>query len=210
MKTKSEARREAMLDIALDLFCEVGFDAASMSQIAARVGGSKATLYNYFSSKEELLLDAMLASARQYAEEVRLILQQSDDLSTQLHSFVVSLLKLVNSARTIQILRVAISVSGTSDIGRHFYEMGTHEPWTDVADVLRKEMEKNDLPVADPDMMAMHLRDLCHTDLIRNLLGAGSEMSNEEAERKARYIVDVFFRAYGITPKNALAVNPSQ
>jgi AcrR family transcriptional regulator len=33
---------------------EAGFAAASMSEIAARVGGSKGTLYNYFKSKEEL------------------------------------------------------------------------------------------------------------------------------------------------------------
>jgi AcrR family transcriptional regulator len=198
-KTKSELRREAILDIALDLFREVGFEAASMSQIAARVGGSKATLYNYFPSKEELLLQAMLASADKYAHEVRQILQQSDDLSTQLHSFVVSLLKLVNSPKTTQILRVAISVGGTTDIGRRFYEMGTHEPWMEVADVLRRAMDQRGLDVGDPDMMAGHLRDLCHTDLICNLLGATSVTSDEEAERKAAYIVKVFFRAYGIT-----------
>jgi AcrR family transcriptional regulator len=197
-KTKSEMRREAILDIALDLFREVGFEAASMSQIAARVGGSKATLYNYFPSKDELLLQAMLASADKYAHEVRLILQQSDDLSTQLHSFVVSLLKLVNSPKTTQILRVAISVGGTTDIGRRFYEMGTHEPWLEIADVLRRAMDQRGLDVADPDMMAMHLRDLCHTDLISNLLGATVEMSDEETERKAACIVKVFFRAYGI------------
>ena len=33
---------------------EEGFAAASMSAIAARVGGSKGTLYNYFKSKEAL------------------------------------------------------------------------------------------------------------------------------------------------------------
>ena len=31
-----------------------GYGATSMSTIAARVGGSKATLYHYFKSKEEL------------------------------------------------------------------------------------------------------------------------------------------------------------
>ncbi|MDN5843012.1 MAG: TetR/AcrR family transcriptional regulator [Alcaligenaceae bacterium] len=199
MRVKSETRREAMLEIALDLFREVGFDAASMSQIAARVGGSKGTLYNYFSSKEELLLEAMLASAEKKAQEVRLLLQQSDDLSTQLHNFVVSLLKLINSPETTQILRVAISVGGTTDIGKRFYEMGTHEPWMDVADVLQREMSRRNLPLADPDLMAMHLRDLCQSDLIRNLLGAGHEMSDQEAQRKATYIVSVFLRTYGIT-----------
>lgn len=205
MKVKSATRHDAILDVALALFREVGFEAASMSQIAAKVGGSKATLYNHFSSKEELLLEAMLASADRYAQEVRLLLQQSDDLTTQLHTFVVSLLKLINSAETIQILRVAISVGNTSDIGRRFYEMGTHEPWLEIADVLRREMERGNLPVADPDMMAMHLRDLCHTDLICNLLGASCEMSDAEAERKACYIVNVFLRAYGVTQSSTVA-----
>ena len=33
---------------------ELGYERTSMSEIAARLGGSKATLYSYFPSKEEL------------------------------------------------------------------------------------------------------------------------------------------------------------
>src|SRR3954471_15781656 len=58
LKTKSrldpDARREAILDVAQEVFLEEGFAAASMSTIAARLGGSKGTLYNYFRSKDEL------------------------------------------------------------------------------------------------------------------------------------------------------------
>ena len=168
-----------------------------MSQIAARVGGSKTTLYNYFSSKEELLLEALLTSADEFAHDVRQILQQSEDLPTQLHSFVYSLLKLINAPETTQILRVAISVGGTTDIGRLFYEKGTQDPWQDIADVLRLEVERRKLSV-DPLLMAMHLRDLCQTDLIANLLGAGKELSDAETRDKPAYIVDVFMRAYGL------------
>ena len=49
-----DARRELILDVAQDVFLEEGFAAASMSTIAARLGGSKGTLYNYFRSKDEL------------------------------------------------------------------------------------------------------------------------------------------------------------
>src|SRR3546814_3896105 len=75
MRTKSEARKDAILGVALEVFREVGFEAASMSQISARVGGSKATLYNYFASKEELLLEAMLFSAHKHAQDVMQLLQ---------------------------------------------------------------------------------------------------------------------------------------
>ena len=40
-----------MLDIARAAFLREGYAAASMSEIAAKVGGSKATLYSYFPSK---------------------------------------------------------------------------------------------------------------------------------------------------------------
>src|ERR1700749_2415778 len=49
-----DARREAILEVAEEVFLEEGFGAASMSTIAARLGGSKGTLYNYFKSKDEL------------------------------------------------------------------------------------------------------------------------------------------------------------
>src|ERR1700743_2654399 len=51
-----DARREAILDVAQQVFLEEGFGAASMSTIAARLGGSKGTLYNYFKSKDELFV----------------------------------------------------------------------------------------------------------------------------------------------------------
>ncbi|HLU16293.1 MAG TPA: TetR/AcrR family transcriptional regulator [Burkholderiaceae bacterium] len=198
MRIKSQTRREVILATALDLFREVGFEAASMSQIAARAGGSKTTLYNHFSSKEELLLEALLTSAREYAQEVRQLLQESDDLPTQLHRFVFSLLKLINDPATIEIMRVAVSVGGTTDIGLRFYEMGTQEPWQDIANVLRQELERRKLP-ADPELMAKHLRDLCQTDVIANLLGAGKPLTDQETQDKAAYIVDLFLRAHGIS-----------
>ena len=49
-----DARRQAILAVAREVFMEDGYAAASMSAIAARVGGSKGTLYNYFPSKEDL------------------------------------------------------------------------------------------------------------------------------------------------------------
>jgi TetR/AcrR family transcriptional repressor of mexJK operon len=54
LKDRRDKRREAILDVARSVFSEEGYAATSMSSIAARLGGSKGTLYNYFKSKEEL------------------------------------------------------------------------------------------------------------------------------------------------------------
>jgi AcrR family transcriptional regulator len=54
LDARRDARREAIIEVARQVFFEEGYAAASMSTIAARLGGSKGTLYNYFKSKEAL------------------------------------------------------------------------------------------------------------------------------------------------------------
>jgi AcrR family transcriptional regulator len=48
--------REKILDVALDLFTDQGFDATSMREIAERLHISKPAIYYHFASKEEILL----------------------------------------------------------------------------------------------------------------------------------------------------------
>src|SRR5580700_4999784 len=58
--TRSDARRRAIMQVARAAFLARGYAATSMSEIAAKLGGSKGTLYNYFRSKEELF-EALMA-----------------------------------------------------------------------------------------------------------------------------------------------------
>jgi AcrR family transcriptional regulator len=51
-----QGTRERILDIALDLFIEKGFDKTSLREIAERLGFSKAALYYHFASKDDILL----------------------------------------------------------------------------------------------------------------------------------------------------------
>jgi TetR/AcrR family transcriptional regulator, cholesterol catabolism regulator len=48
--------RERLMDVALDLFGELGFHQTSVRTIAERAGISVGTLFNYFGGKDELLL----------------------------------------------------------------------------------------------------------------------------------------------------------
>jgi AcrR family transcriptional regulator len=53
-KVEPAARRQAILDAALDVFAERGFEAARLDDVAARAGVAKGTLYLYFRDKEAL------------------------------------------------------------------------------------------------------------------------------------------------------------
>lgn len=48
--------RDRVLDVALDIFIEQGYDKASLREIAERMGFTKAALYYHFPSKAEMLL----------------------------------------------------------------------------------------------------------------------------------------------------------
>jgi AcrR family transcriptional regulator len=61
--------RSRILDIALELFSEHGFDGTTLQQIADRLGFSKAALYYHFRSKDDLL-QALLAPAMTELEEL--------------------------------------------------------------------------------------------------------------------------------------------
>lgn len=71
-------KREAILDAALELFAARGVDHTSMSDLASAVGIRKASLYYYFSGKEELV-DSILASSHFKAEDTRQLLQNDDE-----------------------------------------------------------------------------------------------------------------------------------
>lgn len=60
---RSRARREQILTAALKTFSEQGYAAATMDEIAASVGLSKAALYSHFASKAELFLGVMRDSS---------------------------------------------------------------------------------------------------------------------------------------------------
>jgi AcrR family transcriptional regulator len=47
--------RDRILDVALELFTESGYEASSLRQIAERVGITKASLYYHFPSKKDIL-----------------------------------------------------------------------------------------------------------------------------------------------------------
>ena len=52
-----ENRRKQIMDVALELFADKGYNHTSISQIAAEAKISKGLMYNYFRSKDDLLLD---------------------------------------------------------------------------------------------------------------------------------------------------------
>lgn len=68
-------KRKIILDVSIKLFAESGYIQTSISQIAKEAGISKGLIYNYFSSKEEIL-DVMM---RDFFEEMIALMDPNRD-----------------------------------------------------------------------------------------------------------------------------------
>jgi AcrR family transcriptional regulator len=64
------ATRRKLIGAAMALAAEGGYDAVGMRQVAARAGVSAPTAYQYFSSKDHLLVDALVELVDQTTNDV--------------------------------------------------------------------------------------------------------------------------------------------
>ena len=63
-----ELRKRQILEAAVHLFFEVGYEGASLRDLASSVGINKATIYHYFESKEEILFHIVSQVGRELLE----------------------------------------------------------------------------------------------------------------------------------------------
>lgn len=200
MRVKMDARRRAIIDDAGVIFRECGYERASMSQIAARVGGSKATLYGYFKSKQELFMAVMTDAVECQSDALfALIDMVGDDPAESLRAFGRSYLDLVLTPDINAVTRIGIAEGHDATIGGAIYELGPRRGWLMMAEHLQGWIDRGLLRQADSRVVALHLRALLEAGIVEpTLFGAAPHFEREAAVTQA---VDAFLRAYGTNPK---------
>lgn len=201
MRVKTDAKRQAILAAAGAVFRELGFAGASMAAVAERVGGSKATLYRYFSSKEDLFVTLMFDAVFDDANATFDMLKPSDDLRRTLERFGASLLQSSLSERSLSVRRNSLSEGERSGIGQMLYDRGAKRLWSRMADFMAGEMAAGRLRAVDPWMVSMHLRGMLEADVVnRAVMGAKIDARPRYLREHAAKAVDAFLRAYATAP----------
>lgn len=205
MRVRTEEKRDTIVQAASEVFLELGFEGASMSQIAARVGGSKRTLYGYFGSKEELFIAVATAMADSYIDPLIARLESTDaPVEQALHAFGRDILTFLCAPTSITIWQTIIGVSGRSDVGALFYNSGPEEGMQRVAEYLRKQMDKGLLRHADPVDASRQFGGLLQADtLMPCLFGALKDPSAKYLCDATQRAVDLFLAGYACKPAAA-------
>ena len=197
MTKKRNAKRQAILDTAYQLFMAKGFDQTSVSEITTKVGGSKATIYSHFPSKEELFVECMMAAAEAYNEDVVTLLDSSgSDADAVLREYGSRALSFYCSPDLIAVRRILIAESGRFGIGKLFYAKIT-ELRAQVAASLSRFMSAGALRQDDPILAADYLRALLEAELVEPLLLHAREAADgTEITQAAERAISVFLKVY--------------
>ncbi len=112
-KRRAAARPDEILDAALDVFIETGFDAARMDDIAARAGISKAGVYLYFDSKEALLRALISREISPIAAQLTAIAEAgAADPEATLRLMATAAIERLSDQRFFAVPRLIIAISG--------------------------------------------------------------------------------------------------
>jgi AcrR family transcriptional regulator len=195
---KSDLKRQSILETAHRLFRAQGFEKTSIAEITAQVGGSKATIYSHFPSKEELFVECMMAAAANYMLGTFKHLDASRaDPGVALRSFGASFLNFICSPEQLEVRRLMIAEAARSGTGKLFFDkisaLRAH-----VSAFLSACMASGTLRHDDPDLAADHLGALLEAEILEPLLLHVREGSPapEEIALVVQRAVAAFLRAY--------------
>ncbi|NWA24396.1 TetR/AcrR family transcriptional regulator [Pseudomonas gingeri] len=180
MKVRTEARREAIIEAAAHLFQEVGYERASMNELTRRLGGSKATLYGYFPSKEALFVEVVRSVATVHlSEAVGLLSAHGEEELTfeqKLTCFGERMLfVLTNESSALAVYRMVMAEAGRSNIGMLFYEAGPSDCIEVLSTWMGEAMSRGELGQAAPQVRAAQFLALLTAEVQVRLYQPASE-----------------------------------
>jgi AcrR family transcriptional regulator len=195
MRVKTDARRKAIQAAAWDAFRQNGFERTTMSDIMAHAGGSKATIYSYFDSKDELFAAALEHGLRDVTQEPYRELAKAGPLAERLLRFARADLRIRLSPDMIAVERMLVAEAERS----HVYDVLREKSFYRrrlIAEQLEIEMEQGNLRDADPIRAAIHLLALIEFDARDWLLYGDTSVTPAMIEEQIHQGVDAFLRAY--------------
>ncbi len=206
---RQDRRRDAILAVAREVFNERGFADASMSVIAARLGGSKGTLYNYFPSKEALFEAHVRATCAQFA--LGLLDFPSDrPVDEVLTRFGETYLAHLTEDRAVRMFQIVVAEADRSpELAKVFYEAGPAVGLSRLEAYLEEAKARGRIAPPDCALAASQFFSLCrgqhHLPLVLNLT---RRPTRKAIAYQIAGAVEMFLARYGVQPPLQPAIAP--
>ena len=199
---EDSSKRRQILDGARKVFMDLGFDGASMNEIARAAGVSKGTLYVYFADKsrlfEAIVEDEVLEKGR-----IAYNLDPRRDVETVLREFGRAYIGAMCRPGGGSSIRTVMAIAERMpEVGRQFYENVLAKTINLLADYLQAHVRPGDLAIDDCQLAAAQFMQMCQATLFLPFVFQAEPAPS--AERIAR-VVDsatrLFLQTYRAKPE---------
>jgi AcrR family transcriptional regulator len=190
---------DQVLEGARDVFMKVGFEGASVDEIAKAAKVSKATLYSYFPDKRLLFMEVAKIECLRQADQAIDTIDKSAPISDVLHDIAAQMVGFFTSDFGQRIFRICVGEADRfPEIGQEFYASGPALARDRIAGYLRCAQEKGQLDIDDFEFAAEQFAELCKTNLFpRMVFSVSDTFTTEEKERVINGAVEMFMARYG-------------
>jgi TetR/AcrR family transcriptional repressor of mexJK operon len=199
--SRTELKRQAIVEAATRLFLQQGYDGTSMDDIASAAEVSKQTVYKQFTDKQQLFTHMVLGVAEMAESIVGTILERFDGIS-DVESGLADLARFYATAvlapPVLQLRRLVISEADRfPDLAEAYFEQAPSRGLEAVAEGLRRLDDRGLLRVEDSSTAATHFAYLVLGPLIdRALFHPHHHTTAAEIAQVSEAGVKVFIAAY--------------
>ena len=199
---EDSAKRRQILDGARKVFMNLGFDGASMNEIARSAGVSKGTLYVYFADKSRLF-EAMVEDEALEQGQVVFNFDPGRDAETTLREFGRAYIQLLCRPGGGSSIRTVMAIAERMpEVGSRFYSNVLEKTINRLADYLKAHVGPNDLAIDDCQLAAAQFMQVCQATLFLPFVFQAAP--SPSAERIAEVIdsaTRMFLAAYKARPQ---------
>ena len=166
MRASTEKKRTRIIEVATELFIEQGYKDTSLDQIVSICGGSKQTLYRYFSNKEGLFVEVLAHNTKISLESVfQLADKQNEPLIETLEDFAKKYLRGICSNPILSLYRIVSADFNKHDsVPNQFWQTGPQRIHQYLIEFLKTDTISQQLHINDADLACGQLLALIKMD----------------------------------------------
>lgn len=195
----TDPKRQAIIDAATRLFLENNYRSVSMDKIAQTAPVSKATLYNHFDSKNDLLVAVVHEICASIVQAVTQTLSTKDDIKSNLKKIASTLVDVIYSTGGLAIHRLLVAESHEfPELGQMVYDTGVRPTQEQFETYLQQLNDSGQFSIPDPNFAADSFFSLLEGQLhFRCLLGVQPPPNEEEKIQLIESAIAFFLRGIG-------------
>src|ERR1700755_2938143 len=194
---EDNSKRRQILDGARKVFMDLGFDGASMGEIARSAGVSKGTLYVYFADKNRLF-EAIVEEETLEQGNIAFNFDPARDVPTTLKEFGQAYIQLLCQPRGGSAIRTVMAIAERMpDVGRRYYEHALAQTIDRLAPYLEVHVTADELAIGDSQLAASQFMLMCQASLfLPFIFQAAPPPSAERITQVVESATQIFLAAY--------------